>query len=72
MEVRREPNQSPNATVMDKEQNHVVFVDGNVVPDAQMDNKMIDLNARPQRNVLQSSNNQVHVSSILISRLSEK
>ncbi|CAO2814962.1 unnamed protein product [Amaranthus hypochondriacus] len=58
MDVRREPNQSPNATVTEKEKNHVVFVDGNVVPDAQMDNKMIDLNARPQRNMLQSSNNQ--------------
>ncbi|XP_021738724.1 B-box zinc finger protein 19-like isoform X1 [Chenopodium quinoa] len=57
MEVRREPNQSSDAIVMEKEQNHVVHVDGNGVSDAQMDNKMIDLNARPQRTSGQSPNN---------------
>ncbi|KMT00329.1 hypothetical protein BVRB_9g216440 [Beta vulgaris subsp. vulgaris] len=42
----------------EKEQNHVIFVDGNTVPDAQMDTNMIDLNARPQRTANQSPNNQ--------------
>lgn len=59
MQISKEPNQSSNAIVRDKEQNHVVFLDGNNVPDAQMENKLIDLNARPQRTVQQSSNNQV-------------
>ncbi|KNA07018.1 hypothetical protein SOVF_175780 isoform A [Spinacia oleracea] len=60
MDARKEPNQLSEAIAMEKEQNNVVIVDGihgNGVPDAQMDNKMIDLNARPQRTVLQSSNN---------------
>lgn len=65
VEIRREPNQSPNGFVREKEQNHAMVVDGDCVPDAQMDNKMIDLNARPQRTVLQSPNNQVHYLSVL-------
>ncbi|XP_057527550.1 B-box zinc finger protein 19-like isoform X2 [Amaranthus tricolor] len=59
MEVRTELNQSSNTIVREKEQNHVVFVDGNDVPEAPiMDKKMIDLNARPQRSILKSFNHQ--------------
>ncbi|CAO2813476.1 unnamed protein product [Amaranthus hypochondriacus] len=58
MEVRAALNQSPNTIAREKEHNHVVFVDGNDVPEARMDNKMIDLNARPQRSILKSSNHQ--------------
>ena len=71
MEVRTELNQSSNTIVREKEQNHVVFVDGNDVPEAPiMDKKMIDLNARPQRSILKSFNHQVHVSRIQTSCLS--
>ncbi|GMH16278.1 hypothetical protein Nepgr_018119 [Nepenthes gracilis] len=60
-EVRREVSQSPKQFMRGREQNHVVspvpMLDVNAVADIDMDNKMIDLNARPQRIVGQSSNN---------------
>ncbi|GAB4837836.1 B-box zinc finger protein 19 [Ancistrocladus abbreviatus] len=61
-EVRREAKQSPKPIMRERDQNHVVSpvpaLDVNAVADVDMDNNMIDLNARPQRVVEQSSNNQ--------------
>uniref|UniRef100_A0A5B7AE50 Putative B-box zinc finger protein 19 n=1 Tax=Davidia involucrata TaxID=16924 RepID=A0A5B7AE50_DAVIN len=61
-EVRREQNQPPRPTMRENQQNHRVSAvpvpDTNIDGCGKMDNKMIDLNSRPQRIHGQSSNNQ--------------
>lgn len=61
-ELRIEQNQPHRPTVGENQQNHristVPMIDCHTDGDGQMDYKMIDLNARPQRIRGQSSNNQ--------------
>lgn len=63
-EARREENQPHNTlTIKGKQQNQTVSIvpvlDVNTDADGKIENKMIDLNTRPQRTYGQVSNNQV-------------
>lgn len=64
-ESRKGPNQPPKRTVEDNQQTHRVspVPMSNAYSDehAKMDNKMIDLNMKPQRIHEQASNNQVGI-----------
>ncbi|GAB4853834.1 hypothetical protein Ancab_018029 [Ancistrocladus abbreviatus] len=59
--MREEVNRSPKRFMTEREQKHGASpfpaLDVNAVANIDMDNKMIDLNARPQRIVEQSSDN---------------
>lgn len=61
-EARREPNHQSKLTMRENQQNHrlspVPMLDNNTENGGNMDNKLIDLNARPQRIHGQTSNNQ--------------
>lgn len=62
-EVRRDQNQPPKLTMRDNKQNHraspIPMMENNTDGDGKIDNKLIDLNARPQRIHGQNSSNQV-------------
>ncbi|KAB5541500.1 hypothetical protein DKX38_014474 [Salix brachista] len=62
-ETRRDQNQPLKLTARENQQNHraspVPMVENNTDSYGKMDNKLIDLNARPQRIHGQNSNNQV-------------
>ncbi|GMP37734.1 hypothetical protein CsSME_00009298 [Camellia sinensis var. sinensis] len=61
-EIKREQNQPPRPTMGENQQHHrvssVPVPDTNIDDSGMMDNKMIDLNAKPQRIHGQASNNQ--------------
>ncbi|XP_021655084.2 B-box zinc finger protein 19 isoform X2 [Hevea brasiliensis] len=60
-EVRRDQNQPPKLTMRDNKQNHrespIPMMENNTDGDRKIDNKLIDLNARPQRIHGQNSTN---------------
>ncbi|XP_071697777.1 B-box zinc finger protein 18-like [Rutidosis leptorrhynchoides] len=60
-EVRREPNNQPKVTTRDNHHHRlsaIGMLENNHNNDARMENKLFDLNARPQRMHGQTSNNQ--------------
>lgn len=69
-ETRRDQNQPLKLTARENQQNHraspVPMVENNTDSYGKMDNKLIDLNARPQRIHGQNSNNQVSMFSTSI------
>ena len=69
-EIIREHKQPPKPRMGEIQQNHrlsaVSVLDANIDGGGNMNNKMIDLNANPQRVYGQTSNNQVLISSIFM------
>lgn len=66
-EIRKEQIRPPKVTLRETQQYHMaspVTLENNSHGGGKMDNKLIDLNARPQRGHGQASNNQVLFSSL--------